>query len=285
MSNNKTKYIAIFLLFIFFLMTFCYINNNVIEIKNIDYVNNKIPAAFDGFKILQVSDLHNKEFNENQSDLVNNTNSIDPDIIVLTGDIVDKRRYDIEPVIEYISQVAPKYPIYFVSGNHEMSSNKYDVVCSELKKLGVHVIDNDTAIIEKGNARITLLGAQDISFMNNDSNYSNTKDRFNTMIGYLKNSSTTDFNILLSHRPEEINTYVRNDINLVFSGHAHGGQVRLPLVGGIYAPHQGLFPKYTNGIYKKRNTSMVVSRGLGNSRFPLRIFNLPELVVVTLYSK
>ena len=95
----------------------------------------------------------------------------------------------------------------------------------------------------------------------------------------------TKYNILLSHRPELFDTYVEKKINLILTGHAHGGQIRIPFIGGIVAPNQGFFPKYTSGVIEKNKTTMVVSRGIGNSIIPLRINNRPELVVITLYNK
>lgn len=250
------------------LIPFCYWQNNGLIVTNLEYTNKKIPRAFNNFKILQISDLHNKEFGDNQRYLVQHTKEISPDVIVITGDLIDSRRTNIDIAIEYVQQAKEIAPIYFVSGNHE----EYSKDCNELKKrledLGVIILDDKREVIENGGEKVTLLGLRDDTFI---------EDKFKVLI-----EKDDKFTILLAHRPEWFNTYSKGNIDLVFSGHVHGGQFRIPFIGGLYAPGQGLFPKYTSGIYFENDTSMVVSRGLGNSGFPLRLFNRPELVVVTL---
>ena len=250
------------------LIPFCYWQNNSLVVTNIEYANKKIPQAFNNFKILQISDLHNKEFGDNQSYLVQHTKEISPDIIVITGDLIDGSRTNIDIAIEYVKQAKDIAPTYFVAGNHEEYSKVYNELKKRLEELGVIILDDKRQVIKKHGEKITLLGLKDgTSFANEIKSLKNKDDKFT---------------ILLSHRPEYFNDYSKDNIDLVFSGHAHGGQFRIPFIGGLYAPGQGLFPKYTSGIYEKNNTSMVVSRGLGNSGFPLRLFNRPELVVVTL---
>lgn len=274
MKIRKIKLKKVLLFAIVFLIPFCYFENNSLVVTNIEYVNKKIPQVFNNFKILQISDLHNKEFGKDQSYLVKHTKEIAPDIIVITGDLIDGRRTNIDIAIEYVKQAKEIAPIYFVSGNHEEYSNVYHDLEKRLEELGVIILDDKRQIIEKDGEELTLLGLKDPTFVQGASTFEEK----------LKELKEKDYNftILLSHRPEYINLYSNDDIDLVFSGHAHGGQVRIPFVGGLYAPGQGLFPKYTSGIYNENNTSMVVSRGLGNSVFPLRVFNRPELVVVTL---
>ena len=250
------------------LIPFCYWQNNGLIVTNIEYANKKIPQAFNNFKILQISDLHNKEFGKDQSYLVKHTKEISPDIIVITGDLIDSRRTNIDIAIEYVKQAKEIAPIYFVSGNHEEYSKVYNELKKRLEELGVIILDDKREVIEKGGEKVTLLGLKDGA-------------SFADKIKVLKNKDDK-FTILLAHRPECFNAYSKGNIDLVFSGHVHGGQFRIPFIGGLYAPGQGLFPKYTSGIYIKNDTSMVVSRGLGNSGFPLRLFNRPELVVVTL---
>lgn len=250
------------------LIPFCYWQNNGLVVTHIEYINKKIPKAFNNFKILQISDLHNKAFGDNQSYLVQKTKDISPDIIVITGDLIDSRRTNIDIAIKYVKQAKEIAHIYFVAGNHEEYSNVYNELKKRLEELGVIVLDDKRQVLEKYKERVTLLGLKDgTSFANKLNELKNKNDKFI---------------ILLSHRPECFNDYSKSNIDLVFSGHAHGGQFRMPFIGGLYAPGQGLFPKYTSGIHIKNNTSMVVSRGLGNSSFPLRLFNRPELVVVTL---
>jgi len=278
MKTKKIKLKTVLSVSAIVLIPFFYYENNNLVVTDIEYVNKKIPQAFNNFKILQISDLHNKEFGKNQKTLVKHTKEIAPDIIVITGDFIDGRNTNIDIVIEYVKQAIDIAPIYFVTGNHEEYCNVYPYLEKRLEKMGVIILDDKREVIEKGREQLTLLGLKDPTFFEDKNQDENTIEE---KIKELKEKDY-NFTILLSHRPEYINTYSKGNIDLVFSGHAHGGQVRLPVVGGLYAPGQGLFPKYTSGIYKENNTSMVVSRGLGNSSFPLRVFNRPELVVVTL---
>ncbi len=169
-------------------------------------------------------------------------------------------------------------PTYFIPGNHESRIESYKELCDKLTSTGVKILDNKTTIIEKDSSLIGLMGVEDPSFIKTQ----NQNEEFKSILTNLSKDINTDFKILLSHRPERLSDYEDTNVDLVFSGHAHGGQFRIPFLGGLLAPNQGFLPKYTSGIYKKNNTSMIVSRGLGNSIFPFRINNSPELVLVTL---
>lgn len=275
------KKIAIGIVVIIILGLFCYYQNNDIKITNIDFKNDKISKEIDGYKILQISDLHNKEFGKDNKKLVKLTKEVKPDIIVITGDIIDSRRTNTDVAIRYINQIKTVAPIYYSPGNHESRISEYQDFENRLAKQGVNILNDKSKSIKINNDSIDLIGVRDISFIQKE----NRKEELSNIINNLKNKDNSNLSILLSHRPDLIDLYAKESIDLVFSGHAHGGQVRLPFIGGILAPDQGLFPKYTSGIYNKDNTHMIVSRGLGNSLFPLRVFNKPELVVTTLKSK
>ncbi|MPW25785.1 metallophosphoesterase [Alkalibaculum sp. M08DMB] len=251
--------------------------NNHITRTNIKYTNDKLPSLFDGYTVLHVSDLHNKEFGHNQSKLIDKTKSIKPDIIVITGDFIDSNRPNMDISMTYIREAIKIAPIYYVPGNHESRFEHYEILVNKLHSLGVNVLDNISIPIYKEDQNIFIAGIQDPSFV------SENTTQFDMILDCLK-TTKKNFSILLSHRPEKFNVYVKHNFDLVFTGHAHGGQVRLPFVGGLLSPNQGFLPKYTSGIYQKFKTSMIVSRGLGNSSFPFRVFNTPELVVVTLES-
>jgi len=270
-------------------MIFCYRQNNSIIVTNINYVNSKIPNNFNGYKILHISDLHNKEFGKNQKKLISLTKELNPDIIVVTGDLIDSRRTTIDDMhiaLSYMKSATDIAPVYYVSGNHEERSNLYNDLKIALEECGVINMNDTHKNIELNGDSISLLGLADISFNPIISSEYNTSTLgFYEILGNLKTESNNKFTILLSHRPELIKLYSKENIDLVFSGHAHGGQIRLPFLGGLIAPNQGFFPKYTNGIHKHNSTSLVISRGLGNSLAPQRIFNRPELVVVTLSNK
>ncbi|HHQ2897162.1 TPA: metallophosphoesterase [Bacillus cereus] len=259
---------------------FLYLQNNLISITEIKITSSKIPSSFKGYKILQISDLHNKKFGDNQDVLIQKMKSIDPDIIAITGDLIDSKSYDAEVSMQLIREMVKKYPVYFVTGNHEQWSGKYNSLEKELKKYGVNVLRNEHVCIRKGEQEINLLGIDDPEFGTGN------RDEGNIIIDEIKKAKIEmqpdRYNVLLSHRPEFIKEYTNERLDLVLSGHAHGGQVRLPFIGGLVAPNQGVLPKYTAGLYVEKNTSMVVSRGLGNSIIPQRILNRPEIVVVLL---
>ncbi len=259
---------------------FLFLQNNLISITEVKITSSKIPSSFKGYKILQISDLHNKKFGDNQDVLIQKIKSIDPDIIAITGDLIDSKSYDAEVSMQLIREMVKKYPVYFVTGNHEQWSGKYNSLEKELKKYGVNVLRNEHVGIRKGEQEINLLGIDDPEFGTGN------RDEGNIIIDEIKKAKIEmqpdRYNVLLSHRPEFIKEYTNERLDLVLSGHAHGGQVRLPFIGGLVAPNQGVLPKYTAGLYVEQNTSMVVSRGLGNSIIPQRILNRPEIVVVQL---
>lgn len=275
MKKRKRRKFAIASLILIFLALFFCFQNNTITISVIQYKNESIPSSFDGFRILQVSDLHNKEFGNQQSKLIAMTGEADPDIILITGDIIDSSHPDIEAAMDYVNAAVQIAPVYFVAGNHESWSDLYTVLSDRLIAAGVIILDNQTVFLEKGDEQIAITGIQDPDFFGSDSGFFDT-------LAALENPDY--FSILLSHRPEMLETYAEDGYDLIFAGHAHGGQMRLPFVGGIYAPGQGFFPEYFSGMYTVEDTSMIVSRGLGNSVIPLRLFNQPELVLVTLNS-
>ena len=203
--------------------------NTVLEINEYAIMSDKIPEAFTGFRIAQVSDLHNAEFGDGNEKLIELLSQTDPDIIVITGDLIDSRHTDIEIALEFARQAINIAPIYYVSGNHEARVREYEDLKMGLAEAGVNVLEDQ-----------------------------------------------------ISHRPELFDLYVETEMDLVFSGHAHGGQFRLPFIGGLVAPNQGFFPKYDAGLFSVDSTNMIVSRGVGNSIIPIRFNNRPEIVVAVL---
>ena len=272
MKNRK----AIKIIFIFVIaviaVIYLYWGNTKIGVTNITVTSENIPNEFNGFKIVHISDLHNAEFGDGQKDLIDKIEAQDADIIVITGDMIDSRRTDVDKAVELITGLGNKIPVYYVTGNHESRVREYNELESKLIENGVTVLKNESVKIEKDSSFINVIGVDDPSFG------MSANDIFHT-VSELK---TDGYDVLLSHRPELFETYCESGAELVLCGHAHGGQVRIPFIGGIVAPNQGLFPEYTAGSYKSGSTEMIVSRGLGNSIIPLRVNNPPELVVITL---
>lgn len=252
---------------------FSYQQNNHITITQLNIDSNQIPDNFDGYKILQISDLHGKEFGKNQKSIVKKIINEAPDVIFVTGDTIDSEDYNGDVSIQLLSQIIEVAPIYFVTGNHEAWSIIFPEFEKQLQDLGVIVLRNDSKLMSVEDSHILVIGVDDPQLQVDKDILTQIKEL---------TADKEYYSILLSHRPELLKVYAEHDIDLVFSGHAHGGQIRLPFIGGLLAPSQGWLPQYTSGIYQENNTKMIVSRGLGNSRFPQRVLNRPELVVVTI---
>ena len=280
-KSNKIKKLVVFILAFISIAIFFVWQNNDIVVNNIVYENSKIPKSFNEYKIAHVSDLHNKEFGLNQHKLLEKIEKAKPDIIVVTGDLIDSSNTNIDIAMDFINGAINIAPIFYVSGNHEAWSGVYAELSIKLEEVGVIILDNKNIEIEKDGETIDLIGMADPELIqSNNLEYKSSE----VFLESLKNTISTSnkFNILLSHRPELLDMYENSNVDLVFSGHAHGGQVRLPFIGGLVAPDQGFFPKYTSGIHSSGDTSMIISRGLGNSIIPVRVFNRPELIIVTL---
>ena len=204
----------------------------------------------------------------------------DPDLIAITGDIIDSRRTDLDIAVAFAEQAMNIAPCYYVAGNHESRIQEYTELKSRLEDAGVVVLENNSVTLYQGNDSITILGMHDPGFpmpLVDDSTATNVRNLLNSF--WVEDNSYT---VLLSHRPELMETYAMQGANLVLSGHTHGGQFRLPFVGGLIAPHQGFFPRYDAGMFSEGDTTMLVSRGIGNSLFPFRFNNRPEVLLITL---
>lgn len=270
------KKIITLLLLALFVWGFIWVNNNWIQTTEYTIKNEALPAAFDGKRIVQVSDLHNANFGEKQSSLIEKVEAAKPDLIFLTGDLIDSNRYDLDISLTLVDALVEMSPVYFVLGNHEVASNKIEEITAALKDRGVIVLLNETVEWEQQGEIIQIAGINDPLM-----DLKNRQDEV-TRLALAEANIQNEFTLLLAHRPEDFDVYVEEEIDVVFSGHAHGGQVRLPGMGGLFAPGQGWLPNMTDGVFEEAGTQLILSRGLGNSGFPVRIFNLPEVVAVTL---
>ena len=283
MKYKKKRMIHIVVVIIAIISIFCLWQNNAITTTEINYCNNKIPDGFNGYRIVHISDLHNKKFGKNQERLLREIRAVSPDIIVVTGDLIDRRKYDLDTAMVFINGVVKIAPVYYVYGNHEAWSGDYKNISNNLLSCGVQILDDNKVELIKGGGKIEILGVSDPDFLTSDYMYGTNSSKLKEHLKRLSDDSV--FQILLSHRPELFDLYADKNIDLIFSGHAHGGQFRIPCVGGLVAPDQGLFPEYTSGAYTQNQSTLIVSRGLGNSIIPIRIFNRPEIVLVILHSE
>lgn len=235
-------------------------------------ISQSVPPRFDGFVIAHVSDLHNREFD---GELIGKTSLVNPDIIVITGDMIH-REDETDAAEKFALGAVQLAPVYYVTGNHEKVLSCYPAFADRLRDMGVKIMLNEYFIIERGGERIALIGMNDPVF------FERGKTDFTVelnSLSYRAREEGAEYLVLLSHRPEMFPRYVSAGIDLSLCGHAHGGQVRIPFLGAIYAPSQGLFPRFTEGLYSRDGKSMVVSKGLGKSSALPRIFNPPELAV------
>lgn len=235
------------------------------------------------FTIAQVSDLHNAEFGGGNRELLAILEEAEPDLIAITGDLIDSRRTDPAPALAFLEGAVELAPVCYVTGNHEFRAyDAYQDLKSQMEELGVIVLENESMVLEEVPLRV--IGLDDPSFgVRSDPSATPEQILQGALTALAPQAGEEDLRtVLLAHRPEYVELYAQHGADLVLSGHAHGGQVRLPGVGGLYAPGQGFLPAYTSGLYQIGETSLVVSRGLGNSLFPLRVNNRPEVVLVRL---
>lgn len=279
---TKKKTICILSGILLILIAWTAWGNAALELNTYTISSRGLPDAFDGYRIAQVSDLHNAEFGDGNQRLLDMLREAEPEMIAITGDLIDARKTNIAVALAFAEEAVRIAPCYYVSGNHETRVPEYREFKAGLEAAGVTVLDDARVEIEISGKSITIIGVNDPSFL---ADYL-TSDAA-VMDRKLSELSSEDagFTILLSHRPELFDTYAAHDMDLVLTGHAHGGQFRLPLIGGLIAPNQGLFPKYDDGLYSEGNTNMIVSRGLGNSIIPFRFNNRPEVVLIELKSQ
>ena len=252
-----------------------YNENRSLDVDKLSIQLPDLPDNLNQLKIVHLSDIHFPKNRIDPDHLIKETQKADPDVIFLTGDLID-RSAAIEdvPLAELIYDLSQIAPTYSVSGNHETSSNQLDEWNKIMTDNGAVLLENETHITTLLGEKVAIMGSKDMS---------KTSD-----IPFSEDNKGLPI-FLLAHRPEFFTSYVTDNPDIhpdvIFSGHAHGGQIRLPFIGGLFAPGQGFFPKYTSGVYSSpQNTDqkLVVSRGIGNSLFPLRINNKPHFIVITL---
>jgi uncharacterized protein len=259
-----------------------------------------------GLRILQISDLHGKRFGPGARRLLRRIDSLDYDIIAVTGDFITGGLFPrgLKNALRLAEELTKRAPVYYVTGNHEATSPQFPHLEAGLKELGIAVLRADaTTITVKGRA-YTILGLDDQRFFEDDprGHPRGSRDadaralaRYGRALEELAAEAADGAagdapatpptfvpQVLVSHRPEILDLYAAARLDLVLTGHVHGGQFRIPGVGGLFAPDQGFFPRFDAGVFHSGRTTMVISRGLGASIIPVRIFNRPELVLIEL---
>ncbi|HOM01840.1 MAG TPA: metallophosphoesterase [Acetivibrio sp.] len=286
MMKRKNILIVVFLLVIIAALRI-YFDNNFIEVSQYIITSDKIPPSFKGFKILQLSDLHSKSFGNKNNRLVKKITSENPDIIVMTGDMVNAKDNDFEVFINFAEQISRSFDVYYIVGNHEqdLDEHKKAILIDKLNEIGIRVLDNEKVAISRVAESINLYGLWFNLRYYRDLRNEYAKDVFfgeeqiRTILGDL---DTGSYNILLTHNPIYADTYSNWGADLTLSGHIHGGMIRIPFAGGLLSPEREFFPKFVAGEYQVNGKILIVNRGLGNGNFGIRVFNPPEISVITL---
>ncbi len=268
---------------------YCMIQNRQLCMTEYEIVFEKLPSVFSGKKILQLSDLHTKKYGDNYDNLINSCKTADPDYIFFTGDLYSRNEVNLDHKLVLMKRLRTIAPVYYVFGNHEADTpEKAEVLAIKLEQCGINVLRNKKIRLYSGEEYINVYGADIESkyYKNSKGSYSNlpqlTVEKLDRMLG---ESDKYHFNILLAHTPFPFINYAKWGADLIFSGHCHGGVIRIPKIGGLLSPERKFLPEYTKGVYandKNENSAkMVVSAGLGK----FRLQNPSEIILVTLRSK
>jgi len=280
MSDKKKRKIGKYIRWIAagaLLWAFVWWNNSALTVERVT-----VEAPVDGnIRIVQLSDLHGAWFGPNQARLAAHVWEESPDVIVLTGDFID-RNNDERAAAVLMEELAKIAPVYYVTGNHEYKEKSagkgaYERLMQVIDETeNVYILRGETVTLTD---EVTLTGAEDVRFVG-------SLNQYETYIARLGKQTDEKYNILLAHRPIFFEDYAEAGFELTLAGHVHGGQFRLPFVGGVFTPDEGLFPEYDFGLRTSEDGAMLyINRGLGNSAFPLRLFNRPEIAVIEIVSE
>lgn len=239
-----------------------------------------LPDSFDGYRIVQLSDLHMRQFGEDNEKLIYALKAQEPDIIVLTGDFLNSREKGtdggqtkaLEPFLCQLPQIAP---CFFVSGNHEWASGELPELTELLKELGIRYLHNEFLLLGEEGQELILAGVE-------DPNGPADMKKPDELAEVIRTNYPESFTVLLAHRNNLAEKYPKLPVDLIICGHAHGGIVRIPFAGGVFGTEKDFFPEYDAGLFEEENFDMVLSRGLGDYVSIPRFLNNPEIVTIIL---
>lgn len=253
-----------------------FVMNQNVYLTEYDYTSEKVPDAFDGCRIAVISDIHNSIYADKFIALLNQSG---PDIVLFAGDMIQQPDTNLDNVLKIIKSLPSGVPVYGIFGNHE-ASNGYLVrkqISGALREAGVTMLINSADDITKDGETIRIIGIEDKS---DEVITDETVEQIKKTVQNNRRENT--FQILAYHRADMYPKLHDLPVDLILSGHMHGGIARLPFVGGVFGKSGELFPQYTSGIYSEMNTTMIVSRGCDYNKQKMRVFNPPEVVMVTL---
>lgn len=256
-------------------LAFWFYENWSIASETVTVSDARLPAEFSGFRIVELADLHGREFGHDNTVLLQAVQALAPDLIAIDGDLIDERTdlSMLAPLLDGLCRIAP---VYYVTGNHEWARRDTQDVLQLLEAHGVTVLANDYRVLRRGDAKLIVAGVH-------DPNGPADQKTPAALVAEIRAQEGSDAYILmLSHRNDRISMWAALGVPLVLAGHCHGGVVRLPFLGGIFGSGRTFLPKYSAGLYRQDATFLFVSRGLGNTRAILRLFNRPHLPVILL---
>ncbi|UFS72444.1 metallophosphoesterase [Geomonas sp. RF6] len=252
------------------LFPYLYLERLAVAIKRYQIPVVSLPAEFDGFTILHLTDLHDKEFGRDGSELLALLDTEQFDVVALTGDLVVSATSLLTPALRLVEGLKSR-PVFAVSGNHEWNSERGEEICEKLRQAGAEVLSNTSHTFRKGAGRLSIVGVDDPV-----TGRASLRKALSTATG-------EGPRLLLAHSPQIYEEAVQEKVDVVLAGHTHGGQLRLPVFGAPYVPSMGIFPPYDYGVYSSGKTSMIVNAGLGESLLPVRFNIRPEVVLVSIF--
>lgn len=273
-TRQRRRTAQIMFLLALLAVVFVWTQQNLIQTEEIEVTAPGLPQAFDGYRVAVVSDVHGKEFGKDNERLLREVQALQPDLIAVTGDLVERREQlgMVPALARGLSDIAPTY---YVTGNHEWAAKVVPQVRELLRENGVQPLSNETVSLEKDGQKLFLMGAD-------DPNGPADQKTVAQMVLDLRRTQGDGFILLLAHRNNKPAVYSDAGVNLTLAGHGHGGLIRLPFTDGLVGTNHDFFPSYTAGLYRLEYGQMVVSRGLGNVGRSLRLFNRPHLPLVIL---
>lgn len=255
---------------------FVYWQNFTLQVEPVELLFESLPPQFDGLRVAELSDLHGRSFGKNNVRLLRTLQKARPDMICICGDLFDEKTdlTMLEPLLTGLTDIAP---VYYVTGNHEWQVKNLREILQKMRAWGVTVLENEGRVLSRGGAEMVVAGVHDPC-----GPYDMKTPA--ALVRELRSAQGNDFILMLSHRNDELAMWSQLGVQLVLSGHCHGGVVRLPFVGGVFGTRRELFPEYDAGVYRQDGTTLFVSRGLGYTNVHFRLFNRPHVPIMILRS-
>lgn len=255
---------------------FVYWQNFTLQVEPVELFFESLPPQFDGLRVAELSDLHGRSFGKNNVRLLRTLQKARPDMICICGDLFDEKTdlTMLEPLLTGLTDIAP---VYYVTGNHEWQVKNLREILQKMCAWGVTVLENEGRVLSRGGAEMVVAGVHDPC-----GPYDMKTPA--ALVRELRSARGNDFILMLSHRNDELAMWSQLGVQLVLSGHCHGGVVRLPFVGGVFGTRRELFPEYDAGVYRQDGTTLFVSRGLGYTNVHFRLFNRPHVPIMILRS-